>query len=232
MMSGASPLRRATGGFAAVPPVRAALQPAPAASLPRPGATAGSHLTTCSRGRRTGREAGSRRRADPRVCPGRMRWTGFGTHTGGPGARLPERLDKVLLAAWSGRSWAPWPCCAAGSRVPGGSSRLATIAAVADSGHRLAAVEPGAGGERLVEPLDPERLADFVDELGLPSPEHRPRLQADPLAQSLGRTREQGGPVRVAVHQREPRERDEAEGHVAGAVGRQTEGEPLLQELG
>src|SRR6266536_4925186 len=69
----------ATSGDGAVG-LRDALPPAPAASLPRPRATAGSHPTTCSSGRRTGREAGSRRRADPRTCPGRMSGRVFGTH--------------------------------------------------------------------------------------------------------------------------------------------------------
>jgi hypothetical protein len=53
---------------------------------------AGSHLTTCSSGRRTGREAGSPRRADPRICPGRMRWTGF-RH---PQVPSPSRTTRTV----------------------------------------------------------------------------------------------------------------------------------------
>ena len=56
----------------------------------------------------------------------------------------------------------------------------AGAAPVADGGHRLLEVEPGAGGEHLVEAVRPQRLAELSDQLGLPPPPRWPHPQADP----------------------------------------------------
>jgi hypothetical protein len=117
---------------------RAGIDPAPAAPLARPGATARSHPTTCSSGRRTGREAGSPRRADPRTWPGRMRWTGFGTHR-------PRRRSRSCGAASSRRR--------SEAGQPAGGGAMAGCAVM----HRAACRER-CSSERIPHPL--ERVAE------------------------------------------------------------------------
>ena len=53
---------------------------------------------------------------------------------------------------------------------------------LADGRHCLAAVEPAAGGEFLVEPVRAQRLPDLGDGLSLPLPLERPRPQTDTFA--------------------------------------------------
>ena len=59
-----------------------------------------------------------------------------------------------------------------GARQAGRSSgRLgAGVAPAPHGGYRLPLAEPGAGGERLIEPVRAERLADLGYQLGLPPP--------------------------------------------------------------
>ena len=56
-----------------------------------------------------------------------------------------------------------------------------------DSGHRVPLAEPGAGGVHLVEPSRAERSADLGDQVDLFVPQHRPRPEANPAPQALGR---------------------------------------------
>jgi hypothetical protein len=60
-----------------------------------------------------------------------------------------------------------------------------------DGGCCLALVEPGAGGEHLVEPVRPECLAGLGDQLGPTPPHGRPCSQPGPSAQALGRPHQQ-----------------------------------------
>ena len=64
----------------------------------------------------------------------------------------------------------------------------AGAALVPDYGHRLALAEPGAGRERLIEPVRAQLLPEPSYQLGLRGPEHRPGPQADPLTQAIGGT--------------------------------------------
>src|SRR5262249_30983334 len=54
-------------------------------------------------------------------------------------------------------------------------------------GYRLPLAEPGPGGERLVEPLRAERLAELGHQFGLGVAQRRPHPQAGPPPQALGR---------------------------------------------
>ena len=95
------------------------------------------------------------------------------------------------------------------------------------SGHRVPLGEPGAGGGHLVEMVSAERLADLGHKFGLSLPQHRPRSQPRPAAQALGRPRHQRRPLGVARHQRPPGQRGQAQGHAAGAAGRQAQAQRL-----
>jgi hypothetical protein len=72
--------------------------------------------------------------------------------------------------------------CASGSgrRGPGAALPL-------DDGDRLPLVEPGAGGERLIELARIQPLADLGRQIGLHPPQMRPRRLADPPTQAVGR---------------------------------------------
>ena len=63
----------------------------------------------------------------------------------------------------------------------------AGAAPVPDNGYRVPLGEPGAGGERLVEPGRAQRVADLGHQRGLYPPQMRPRRQADPPAQAFSR---------------------------------------------
>jgi hypothetical protein len=69
----------------------------------------------------------------------------------------------------------------------------------------------------------PQRLADLVHQLGLPLPQQYQRPQANPPAQALGCPRQQRRPFPVTLDERQLGERGQAQGHVAGAVGRQAQ---------
>ena len=99
---------------------------------------------------------------------------------------------------------------------------------LADGRYHLPAIEPGPGGEHLVEPVHVQRLAELGHHLGLPLPLQRPRPQADPLAQALGRPGQQRRPFPVTLNERQLGERGQAQGHVAGAVGRQAQLQPFV----
>jgi transposase InsO family protein len=58
----------------------------------------GGRPPACCGGQRTGRTAGSTRRPDPRVRPGRMRWTGFRHPQVAAGQPGGHRLDRLALA--------------------------------------------------------------------------------------------------------------------------------------
>jgi len=72
-----------------------------------------------------------------------------------------------------------------------GGLSAAGAAPVPDRGYRLALVEPGAGRERLIEPVRAQRLAELSHQLGLRRPQHRPGPQAHPPAQAIGGTFQQ-----------------------------------------
>jgi hypothetical protein len=97
---------------------------------------------------------------------------------------------------------------------------------VADGRDGLLAVEPQASGEIPVKPVRAHRLPDLSHHLGSPLPFQRPRLQADTLAKALGRPRQQRGPFSLTLHERQLGEHGQAQGHVAGVVGRQAQLQP------
>ena len=66
------------------------------------------------------------------------------------------------------------------------------------SGYRRSVAEPGPGGEDLVEPAGPQRLANLGYQVGFASPQHRPRPQAYSAPQAIGRPGQQRGPLGVA----------------------------------
>src|SRR5262249_15253938 len=100
---------------------------------------------------------------------------------------------------------------------------------IPDGGDRLPLVEQGAGGERLREPLGPERLADLSAELDLSPAQRWPHPEADPTTQALGRPGQHRRPLRVALHQRRPREPDQAQGDDVRRVGRQAQIQRLAE---
>jgi len=81
------------------------------------------------------------------------------------------------------------------------------------------------------EPVWASCLADLADELGLALPQHRPRPQAKPSPQAFGRPGQQRCPIGVAFGEREPGERDHAQGHADSAVGLQAPGEGIAEQL-
>ena len=125
----------------------------------------------------------------------------------------------------------PAPGCSFRAVCRGGSRRLsAGTTLVPDDGYRLLLGEPGAGGERLIEPGCAQPLADLGHQIGLHPPQMRPRRQADPPAQALGRAFQQRRPVRVAVCERQLGVPGQAQGHERGAAGRQAPVQRLLQQ--
>jgi hypothetical protein len=94
----------------------------------------------------------------------------------------------------------------------------------------LLAVEPGARGEFLVKPGRAHRLPDLGHRLGFPLLLQWPHPQADTLAQALDRPLQPRGPVPVTLDERQLGEGGQAQGHAAGAVGRQTQLQPLVQQ--
>jgi len=75
------------------------------------------------------------------------------------------------------------PGCSFRAVSRGGSRRLsATTTLVPDDGCRLLLGEPGAGGERLIEPGCAQPLAGLGHQIGLDPPQMRPCPQADPPA--------------------------------------------------
>ena len=101
---------------------------------------------------------------------------------------------------------------------------------VPDDGYRLLLGEPGAGGERLIEPGCAQPLADLGHQIGLDPPQMRPCPQANPPAQALGRAFQQRRPVRVTVCERQLSVPGQAQGHERGAAGRQAPVQRLLQQ--
>jgi len=79
------------------------------------------------------------------------------------------------------------------------------------------------GIEILVKPVRAQRLADLSHHLGFSLLLQRPRPQADTLAEALGRPRQQRGPFSLTLYERQLGERGQAQGHVAGALGRQAQ---------
>ena len=94
----------------------------------------------------------------------------------------------------------------------------------------LLAVELDASGEVLVKPVRAQRLPDSGHHLGFPLLLQRPGSQADTPAKALGRPRQQRGPFSLTLDERQLREGGKAQGHVAGAVGRQAQLQPLVQQ--
>jgi hypothetical protein len=76
--------------------------------------------------------------------------------------------------------------------APGGGAaaaagrRGAGAAPVTDGGHGLLLAEPGASGERLVEPVGIQCLTDLGDQLGFVSAQQRPACRPPVVAEVLG----------------------------------------------
>ncbi len=100
--------------------------------------------------------------------------------------------------------------------------RVARVGAVlvSDGVYCLLPAEPGAGLGHFAEPVWACCLADLADA----------RLQAKPSPQAFGRPGQQRRPVGVAFGEREPGERDDAQGHADGAVGLQAPGEGIVEQ--
>jgi len=65
--------------------------------------------------------------------------------------------------------------------------------------------------------------------VGLPLSQHRPRPPPSPLPQACGRPGQQRRLLRVALRERQPGERDQAQRHVAVDVDRQAQVQRLVQ---
>ena len=68
-------------------------------------------------------------------------------------------------------------------------------------GYRFPLVQAPASREGLIEPVTVERLTDLGYQLSFSAAEHRPRGQAAPLTQALGRAGQPRRPLRVTFGQ-------------------------------
>jgi hypothetical protein len=121
--------------------------------------------------------------------------------------------------------------------VSAGSARCRTCkglgaqrARAADGRYCLSAVEPDASGELLVKPVRGQRLPDVGYHLGFALLLQRPRPQVHTLAKAPGRPRQQRGPFSLTLYERQLGVRGQAQGQVAGAVGRQAQLQPFVQQ--
>src|SRR5215471_17621819 len=65
-----------------------------------------------------------------------------------------------------------------GGSEPGGAGAMLVL----DDGYRLPLGKPGAGGERSIDVVGAQLLADLGHKIGFHTPQMRPRRQADPPA--------------------------------------------------
>ena len=112
--------------------------------------------------------------------------TGFGVGTVDKfqGREAPVVIYSMATSSAEGvplNRWDPQMAQPPGSQpgrevCRGGSGRLsAGTTLVPDDGYRLLLGEPGAGGERLIEPGCAQPVADLSHQLGLQFPQMRPR---------------------------------------------------------
>jgi hypothetical protein len=92
------------------------------------------------------------------------------------------------------------------------------------------AVQQDASGEILIKTVCADHLPDLGEDLGLSLALQRPRPQADTLPKALGRPRQQRGLFTLTLDERQLGECGQAQGHVAGAVGRQAQLQRSIQQ--
>src|SRR5215475_8045612 len=113
---------------------------------------------------------------------------------GRAGVMTATLVHRYRCRGWPGGEWwrrragAGSPVQLAPSRsfravVRGGSDpRGAGAVLVPDDGYRLPLGKPGAGGERSIQVVGAQLLADLGHKIGFHTPQMRPRRQADPPA--------------------------------------------------